>query len=482
MRYPLNTALTVSAGLAQIGEFSFILAGLSLSLGLLSAEGHSLVVAGALISIALNPLMFSAIEPVQLWIRRRSALARALERAADPLAELPQSTDRKYLANQVVVVGYGRVGRHIAEALRDAGIPFVVADQNREIVERLRAQGQAAVLGNATEPLTLVQAHIAAARMLVIATPQTVEVRQMVETARKLNPDIEVAVRSHNEQEAVLLEREGAGKVFVGESELARSMTNFVIARIGESGIIQPTVGPSDKRHVRGDARIHKKKSQKRRSEGHISAICFIPTSFSSSAFGLVRAFSRRPLLAEVTSSRQLSSLRLYRRLFCLVPITAVAISVNILAAAACSAAIRFLSACSSAIFLASSFRLRCSSASCVERSASSRLRFSSASLLAAAALAAASAAFSATAFAAAAFAAAAFAAAAFAAAAFAASASAAVGSSLLGSSAAFSVGLAATGCAAGVLSGLRCASVAGGACTAAKVLACAAGRSCQRW
>ena len=263
MRYPLNTALTVSAGLAQIGEFSFILAGLSLSLGLLSAEGHSLVVAGALISIALNPLLFSAIEPAQRWVRRRSALARALERGADPLAALPQSTDRKYLANQVVVVGYGRVGRHIAEALRDAGIPFVVADQNREIVERLRAQRQAAVLGNATEPLTLVQAHIAAARMLVIATPQTVEVRQMVETARKLNPDIEVAVRSHNEQEAALLEREGAGKVFVGESELARSMTNFVIARIGDRGIIQPTVGPSDKRHVRGDAHIQQEEESK---------------------------------------------------------------------------------------------------------------------------------------------------------------------------------------------------------------------------
>ena len=263
MRYPLNTALTVSAGLAQIGEFSFILAGLSLSLGLLSAEGHSLVVAGALISIALNPLLFSAIEPAQRWVRRRSALARALERGADPLAALPQSTDRKYLANQVVVVGYGRVGRHIAEALRDAGIPFVVADQNREIVERLRAQRQAAVLGNATEPLTLVQAHIAAARMLVIATPQTVEVRQMVETARKLNPDIEVAVRSHNEQEAALLEREGAGKVFVGESELARSMTNFVIARIGEGGIIQPTIGPSDKTHVRGDAHIQQEVESK---------------------------------------------------------------------------------------------------------------------------------------------------------------------------------------------------------------------------
>ena len=239
MRYPLNTALTVSASLAQIGEFSFILAGLGFSLGLLPPEGQSLILAGAIISIALNPLVFSAVEPAQRWMRKRSKLARQLERLDDPLAELPQSTDRKYLANQVVIVGYGRVGRHIAEALTKAGIPFVVAEENRQIVERLRAQGQAAVLGNAIEPLTLVQAHIADARMLVIATPQTLEVRQMIETARQLNPDIEVAVRSHNEQEALLLEREGAGKVFVGESELARSMTSFVLARVEAGAAIQ---------------------------------------------------------------------------------------------------------------------------------------------------------------------------------------------------------------------------------------------------
>ena len=143
LRYPLNTALTVSASLAQIGEFSFILAGLGMSFGLLSPVGQSLILAGALISIALNPLVFSVIEPALRWIRARSKLARTLERIDDPLAELPPSTDRKYLANQVVLVGYGRVGRRIANALHAHGIPFVVADENREVVERLRAEGQA---------------------------------------------------------------------------------------------------------------------------------------------------------------------------------------------------------------------------------------------------------------------------------------------------------------------------------------------------
>jgi CPA2 family monovalent cation:H+ antiporter-2 len=232
LRYPLSTALTVSASLAQIGEFSFILAGVGMSLGLLPAEGQSLILAGALISIALNPFVFSAIDPALDWLRHRSQLARQLERSDDPLAELPMSTERKYLSNQVVLVGYGRVGRHIAKALHGRGIPFVVAEQNRQLVEQLRKTGQAAVYGNAVEPATLIQAHVAEAHMLVIATPETVEVRRMIQTARALNPRIEIVVRSHNEEEAALLEREGGGKVFVGERELAQSMTEHVIGRI----------------------------------------------------------------------------------------------------------------------------------------------------------------------------------------------------------------------------------------------------------
>ncbi|HEX5801526.1 MAG TPA: cation:proton antiporter, partial [Azospira sp.] len=187
-RYPLNTALTVAASLAQIGEFSFILAGLGLSLGLLPAEGMSLVLAGALISIALNPFVFAAIAPLSRWILARSELARQLERRQDPYAELPTTTDRQYLEGQVVLVGYGRVGRRIAAALAERGIPYVVAEQNREQVEDLRKQGVAAVSGNAAEPAVLIQAHIAHAAMLVIATPDAVDVRQMATTARTLNP------------------------------------------------------------------------------------------------------------------------------------------------------------------------------------------------------------------------------------------------------------------------------------------------------
>jgi monovalent cation:H+ antiporter-2, CPA2 family len=230
-RYPLNTALTVSASLAQIGEFSFILANLGVSLGLLPTEGQSLILAGAIISIALNPLVFQIIEPAQAWIRSRSKLAQTLERPDDPLAVLPMTVDLNRLTGQVVLVGYGRVGRRIGEALTANGISFVVAEENREIVEKLRESGVPAVSGDASEPTVLIQAHVHRARMLVIATPDTLDVRRMIEIARTVNPRIETVVRTHSEEEAVLLEKENAGKVFLGEHELAIAMTRHVLER-----------------------------------------------------------------------------------------------------------------------------------------------------------------------------------------------------------------------------------------------------------
>ncbi len=229
LRYPLGTALTVSASLAQIGEFSFILATLGGRLGLLPAEGQSLLLAAGLISIATNPLWFSLIAPLQKWLHAHSSFARALELRDDPLAELPMSTAARYLSRQVVLVGYGRVGRRIASTLAAHDIPFVVADQNRELVEKLRARGMAAVWGDAADPGVLIQAHIARARVLVVATAETLHVRQMIEAARTLNPAIVTVVRSHNEHEAELLQHELSATVFLGEHELAQAMAREVL-------------------------------------------------------------------------------------------------------------------------------------------------------------------------------------------------------------------------------------------------------------
>ncbi len=229
LRYPARTALMVSASLAQIGEFSFILAALGISLKLMPHDGQSLLLAGAIISIALNPLVFAATGPLERWLGRNRLLAAKFDRPADPLAELPMTTARTKLSGQVVLVGYGRVGQHIARTLNEHGIHYVVAEQNREKVDELRRNGIPAVAGNAADPAVLIQAHVAHANMLVIATPDTFHVRAMIETARALNPGIRTVVRTHSEEEADLLRREQAGKIFIGERVLADGMSDYVI-------------------------------------------------------------------------------------------------------------------------------------------------------------------------------------------------------------------------------------------------------------
>ena len=236
-RYPLNTALTIAASGAQIGEFSFILAGMGVGLGLLPPEGQDLILAGALVSIGVNHLVFACIEPAQRWVRKRSALANALERPVDPLAALPMSVGEKELTGHVVLVGYGRVGRRLGEALAANGKHFVVAEVNREIVEDLRARGVHAVCGDASDPVVMAQTHVMRARMLVIATPDTFAARKMIEIARILNPAIETVVRTHSEEEAELLRKEHAGRVFMGEHELALGMTRHILERLNEDAV-----------------------------------------------------------------------------------------------------------------------------------------------------------------------------------------------------------------------------------------------------
>ena len=227
-RYPLNTALTVSVGLAQIGEFSFILASLGVALGLLPKEGQNLILAGSLISIALNPLVSYAVEPLQRWIRSRSRFARFLEQPDDPLAILPMTFSSEELTNHVVLVGYGRVGRRIAKALRERNIGFVVIETSRDLVESLRAKGTPAVAGDAVEPEVLIQAHIARAAMLIVAMPDATRTCRMLDIARLLNPDIRSIARVHSDEESALLAKENVGGIFYGEQELANAMITDV--------------------------------------------------------------------------------------------------------------------------------------------------------------------------------------------------------------------------------------------------------------
>ena len=231
-RYPINTALTVGASLAQIGEFSFILAALGVSLNLLSIDGQNLILAGALISITLNSFVFSAVEPIQKWIRERSNLARLLERSGDPLAMLPDEVSQDYLRDQVVIVGHGEVGRRITRSLMEESIKVVIAEENREIVENLREKGIAAVCGMATEPSVLIQAHIQHARLLVLSPMDILDIHKIVDIAKTLNPQIQVLVCAESKEEAEVIRRENIGEVYFAKEEMAKNMSNHILNQI----------------------------------------------------------------------------------------------------------------------------------------------------------------------------------------------------------------------------------------------------------
>lgn len=229
--YPLSTALTVAAGLAQIGEFSFILAGLSLSLGLITKEAQDLILAGALVSIALNTALFKLIEPIRLLILDKSALARKLEHRGDLLDELPPSMDRGLLEAQVVLVGHGRVGRRIAQDLRTKGIAMVIIDQNKTVIETLRDEGVAAVLGDGSTAEALIQAHIADASVLVLAVDDPVITQRAAGLALQIKPNLEIVIRAHSQEEADHYHETGVGIALVPESALAEQIVRKVLER-----------------------------------------------------------------------------------------------------------------------------------------------------------------------------------------------------------------------------------------------------------
>jgi CPA2 family monovalent cation:H+ antiporter-2 len=232
-RYPIRTALIVAASLAQIGEFSFILARLGVELELLPFEGHQLLLAGALLSISVNPLAFAAVGPLERAIRRRPRLQRRLERPPGPLAELPPDVEPRALHDHAVLIGYGKVGEPVATELARQKIPYIVVEQNRETVEALRERGIPAIYGDATRAEILVHAHIERARLLMVATPDPVVARLIVEHAVRLDPHIDMIVRTHSDAERDHLERSGVARVVVAEREVALGFIRYALGRFG---------------------------------------------------------------------------------------------------------------------------------------------------------------------------------------------------------------------------------------------------------
>lgn len=246
LRYPLNSALTISAALAQIGEFSFILVTLAGTLGLVPPEAMSLVVAGALISIALNPALFSLVEPARAWILARSAWMRRLEARADPLSELPLDTGDEHLAGHVVVIDQTELTRLLAQNLIEAGVPVVTIEHERASVETLRVQGRAAVFGHAADAHTLIQAHVANAAVLVVSGVDSTLIRPLLEAARHLHPEVRIVALANGAREADRLRECGVDTVVEPAQAAANGLCEIVLAQRAASShrIVRPLATP----------------------------------------------------------------------------------------------------------------------------------------------------------------------------------------------------------------------------------------------
>ena len=224
--YPIGTALTVSASLAQIGEFSFILAGLGVDLGILPERGRNLILAGAILSILINPLLFAGLDLLQARREKAKAEAKPVEPEEEGAAREPVRPAA--LTNHVVLVGHGRVGGVISERLADKKVPLLVIEDDEERIAELKAQGVEAIAGNAADPEIIAAANLAAASCLLVAIPDAFEGGQVVEQARALNAKLRIIARAHSEAEVLHLKKRGASVVILGEHEIARAMVELV--------------------------------------------------------------------------------------------------------------------------------------------------------------------------------------------------------------------------------------------------------------
>jgi CPA2 family monovalent cation:H+ antiporter-2 len=215
-RHPVSTALTISASLAQIGEFSFILAEIGVVSGLLAKEGRDLILAGAIFSIMFNPLVFATVD----WLTQR------LEQRNAP--SVPTTAPEPMLAtgltNHTILVGYGRVGALVGTTLKQRELPFLAIETADGLLAKLKQNGIETIVGNAAKPNVLQAANPSAARCLVIAIPEAFEAGQIVQQARATNPEIRIVARAHSDAEVDHLKGLGADVVIMGEREIARGM------------------------------------------------------------------------------------------------------------------------------------------------------------------------------------------------------------------------------------------------------------------
>ena len=233
--YPLRAALAVAVALAQIGEFTFMLANLGQSLGVLPEAASNALIGAAIVSISINPLLFRLVDPVEAWLARRPRLARWMGRRAPSPAPAP-STSRDFqpdARHRAVIIGYGPVGRTLSRLLRENQIEPTIIEMNLETVRQLRAEGLSAVYGDAHHPETLKEAGIAQAGTLFLSASGLSGAKEVVRMAREMNPQIRVLARSAYLRERVGLRQAGADEVYAGEGEVALAMTESLLRKLG---------------------------------------------------------------------------------------------------------------------------------------------------------------------------------------------------------------------------------------------------------
>lgn len=251
-----DTGLMISASLAQIGEFSFILASLGLALGVLPSEGRDLILAGSIITILLNPLLFSALDRYYEW-RERARLDEASPDANGEEGEEPEEATptrepipETGLTDHVVLVGHGRVGRYVSKALLERGVPVYIIEDDAEDAADLNAQGVEALNGNAADPEVIKSAKLNEARCLLVAIPDAFEGGQVVEQARAINPKLRIVARAHSEAEIDHLAKHGADFVVMGEHEIGKAMLGELNAQ--ERPLTDAVTGMANAGPIRG--------------------------------------------------------------------------------------------------------------------------------------------------------------------------------------------------------------------------------------
>ena len=229
LRYPLHTSLNVGAALAQIGEFSFILAVQGIALGMTDQKMLSMVVASAILSIALNPLMFAMIPYVRRFSVRYFAWARAAAMLTDPYSVLPKETSRRMLMGQTILVGSGSVTRSVAKRLATDDVPFVCISEDKSFAEELREQKHAVISGDAADPMVLVQGHIVTAAQLMVIDIDPVKTLKIVEMAKQLNPELNIMARAGSRDEVEHLKQEGIANVYLDSESISEVLTGNIL-------------------------------------------------------------------------------------------------------------------------------------------------------------------------------------------------------------------------------------------------------------